>query len=115
MKSMRRRGDRLMGHGHIDARDRRHTKLGPHHLPDKKRDDLERVVAILFEKFADAVNAATQKWKIKAGLKIMLYGSFARNDWVKDPMGGYFEWIAGRVELLATRLRTLCTARLSQM
>jgi predicted nucleotidyltransferase/HEPN domain-containing protein len=61
------------------------------HLPDKKRRDLERVVAILFAEFADAVSLATQKWK-KQGriLKIILYGSFARGDWVEDPVGGYF-------------------------
>ncbi|GGC16207.1 nucleotidyltransferase [Novosphingobium endophyticum] len=61
------------------------------HLPDKKRRDLERIVQILFAEFEDAVSLATQKWK-KQGriLKIILYGSHGRGDWVDDPVGGYF-------------------------
>jgi len=61
------------------------------HLPDKKRRDLEEVVRILFAEFEDATSLATQKWK-KQGriLKIILYGSYARGDWVEDPVGGYF-------------------------
>lgn len=61
------------------------------HLPDRKRRDLERVVRILFAEFDDATALATQKWK-KQGriLKVILYGSYARGDWVEDPKGGYF-------------------------
>ncbi|WP_448657771.1 HEPN domain-containing protein [Sphingomonas sp. CJ99] len=61
------------------------------HLPAAKRRDLERIVAILFEEFEDATRLATQKWK-KQGriLKIILYGSYARGDWVEDPVGRYF-------------------------
>lgn len=61
------------------------------HLPDKKRRDLQRVVEILFAEFAEAIGIATAKWK-KQGriLKVVLYGSFARGDWVEDPVGGYF-------------------------
>ncbi|WP_188773339.1 nucleotidyltransferase and HEPN domain-containing protein [Novosphingobium endophyticum] len=61
------------------------------HLPDKKRRDLERIVQILFAEFEDAVSLATQKWK-KQGriLKVILYGSHGRGDWVDDPVGGYF-------------------------
>ena len=61
------------------------------HLPDKKRRDLQRVVEILFAEFAEAIGIATSKWK-KQGriLKIVLYGSYARGDWVEDPVGGYF-------------------------
>ena len=61
------------------------------HLPDKKRRDLERVVEILFAQFADVIGIATAKWK-KQGriLKVVLYGSYARGDWVEDPVGGYF-------------------------
>lgn len=61
------------------------------HLPDRKRRDLERVVQILFAEFEDATRLATQKWK-KQGriLKIILFGSYARGDWVEDPKGGYF-------------------------
>ncbi|MGH6617138.1 HEPN domain-containing protein [Sphingomonas sp.] len=61
------------------------------HLPDRKRRDLDRIVEILFAEFEDAVSLSTQKWK-KQGriLKVILYGSYARGDWVADPVGGYF-------------------------
>jgi predicted nucleotidyltransferase/HEPN domain-containing protein len=61
------------------------------HLPGGKRRDLERIVEILFAEFEDATSLATQKWK-KQGriLKVILYGSYARGDWVADPVGGYY-------------------------
>lgn len=61
------------------------------HLPSAKRRDLERVVEILFSEFEDATRLATQQWK-KQGriLKVILYGSHARGDWVADPVGGYY-------------------------
>lgn len=60
------------------------------HLPPHKQDELAHVVRVLFEEFAQAIGGATQPWK-KAGriLKIILYGSYARGDWVDDPVGGY--------------------------
>jgi predicted nucleotidyltransferase/HEPN domain-containing protein len=60
------------------------------HLPASKQRELEHVVRVLFEEFEAALKSATQPWK-KAGriLKIMLYGSYARGDWVDDPVGGY--------------------------
>ncbi|HWT44128.1 MAG TPA: HEPN domain-containing protein [Sphingopyxis sp.] len=61
------------------------------HLPDRKKRDLARIVEILFAEFEDATALSTQKWK-KQGriLKIILYGSHARGDWVADPKGGYY-------------------------
>lgn len=61
------------------------------HLPDSKRAELARIVEILFAEFEDATSLATQKWK-KQGriLKVILYGSYARGDWVADPVGGYY-------------------------
>lgn len=61
------------------------------HLPDRKRRDLDRIVEILFAEFEDATRLATQQWK-KQGriLKVILYGSYARGDWVADPVGGYY-------------------------
>jgi predicted nucleotidyltransferase/HEPN domain-containing protein len=60
------------------------------HLPAAKQRELERVVRILFEEFESSLKRATQPWK-KAGriLKIILYGSYARGDWVDDRVGGY--------------------------
>lgn len=59
------------------------------HLPGRKQRDLQRIVEILFAEFEDATSLATQKWK-KQGriLKVVLYGSHARGDWVADPVGG---------------------------
>lgn len=61
------------------------------HLPGSKQQDLARIVKILFAEFEDATALATQKWK-KQGriLKVILYGSYARGDWVADPVGGYY-------------------------
>lgn len=61
------------------------------HLPERKKRDLERIVEILFAEFEDATALATQTWK-KQGriLKVILYGSYARGDWVADPKGGYY-------------------------
>lgn len=61
------------------------------HLPARKRLDLERVVEILFAEFDDATRIATSNWKRKGRiLKIVLFGSYARGDWVDDAKGGYF-------------------------
>lgn len=60
------------------------------HLPHSSQRELAEVVRILFEEFAAALRPGTQKWS-KQGriLKIVLYGSYARGDWVADPIGGY--------------------------
>ncbi len=60
------------------------------HLPASKQRELAHVVRVLFEEFEAAHALGTQKWK-KQGriLKLVLYGSYARGDWVDDPIGGY--------------------------
>jgi len=60
------------------------------HLPPSKQRELAHVVRVLFEEFEASHAIATQKWK-KQGriLKLVLYGSYARGDWVDDPIGGY--------------------------
>jgi predicted nucleotidyltransferase len=60
------------------------------HLPASKQRELQHVVRVLFEEFEVALKSATQPWK-KQGriLKLVLYGSYARGDWVEDPVGGY--------------------------
>jgi len=61
------------------------------HLPDSKRRDLERARQILFEEFEVATaNRTHQHLKNGRILKVILFGSFARGDWVADPVGGYF-------------------------
>ena len=56
-----------------------------HILPHKRRD-LERVVQIIFEEFEDALALAKNDWKKRGRIeKIILYGSYARGDWVDEP------------------------------
>ena len=56
------------------------------HLPPQKQRELERVVQLVFEEFADALALATQGWKKKGRIsKIILYGSHARGGWVDEP------------------------------
>ena len=60
------------------------------HLPHAKQRELREVVRILFEEFAQ-ITARTTDPKRKAAriLKLVLFGSYARGDWVDDPVGGY--------------------------
>src|SRR5581483_2270545 len=56
------------------------------HLPPVTQRELERVVQILFEEFGEATALATEDCKKKGRiLKIILYGSYARGDWVDEP------------------------------
>jgi len=60
------------------------------HLPASKQRELADVVRILFGEFDAALARATQPWKKKGRiLKLILYGSYARGDWVDDRVGGY--------------------------
>ena len=60
------------------------------HLPDIKRRELEHVVKVLFDAFGDATKTK-QSDKRKAGriLKVILFGSYARGDWIEDRLSGY--------------------------
>ena len=60
------------------------------HLPDNKRRELERVARILFDEF-EAAQKGKQSEKKKGGriLKLILFGSYARGDWVEDHKSGY--------------------------
>jgi predicted nucleotidyltransferase len=56
------------------------------HLPPAKQRELERVVQILFEEFEEKIALGTQDWKRKGRIqKIILYGSYARGNWVDEP------------------------------
>lgn len=56
------------------------------HLPANKQRELERVKAIIFEEFEDALALATMGWKKKGRIdKLILYGSYARGGWVDEP------------------------------
>lgn len=60
------------------------------HLPSVQQGELDRVKQTLMGEFADAISRANQPWK-KNGriLKIILFGSYARTDWVDEPDSGY--------------------------
>ncbi len=60
------------------------------HLPQLQQDELSRVRDTLMAEFTQAIAGATQPWR-KNGriLKIVLFGSYARDDWVDDPENGY--------------------------
>lgn len=69
----------------------RAMKTSLDHLPAGKRRELTRVVELIREAFAEAVKGRRAP-RFKAGrlLKIILFGSYARGDWVEDPVGRYF-------------------------
>jgi uncharacterized protein len=60
------------------------------HLPPIQQAELERVKQLLMAEFGEAISHATQPWK-KNGkiLKIILFGSYSRDDWVDEPANGY--------------------------
>lgn len=55
------------------------------HLPAAKQRELVYVVQLLFEEFADIIVHAEGKRKAGRILKIILFGSHARGDWVDEP------------------------------
>jgi hypothetical protein len=56
------------------------------HLPAKQRRELGRIQRVLMEEFALAIADATSPHR-KNGkiLKLVLFGSYARDDWVDEP------------------------------
>ena len=65
-------------------------QTGLDHLPLSKQRELADVVRILFEEFETAHARGNADWNRKGRIfKIVLYGSYARGDWVDDPVGGY--------------------------
>ena len=60
-------------------------------LPQGKQDELAFVVDVIRSGFAHATARRTQPHLRAAKLlKILLFGSYARGDWVDDPVGRYF-------------------------
>ena len=61
------------------------------HLPEAKRNELAFVVDLIRKGFAFAISRRTMP-RLRGGrlLKIILFGSYARGDWVEDPVGRYF-------------------------
>ncbi|OWQ94302.1 HEPN domain-containing protein [Sphingopyxis witflariensis] len=60
------------------------------HLPPAQQEELARATRILLDEFAVATSRATQPWKKNGKVqKIILFGSYGRDDWVDDPENGY--------------------------
>lgn len=60
------------------------------HLPERKRRELARILQIVFAEVA-AHQSTKLSGKGRGGriLKVILYGSYARGDWVEDRLSGY--------------------------
>ena len=59
-------------------------------LPAGKRRELEHVQAVLMREFEAAIAGGTQPWRRNGKiLKVILFGSFGRGDWVDDRRSGY--------------------------
>ncbi|RAX39759.1 nucleotidyltransferase domain-containing protein [Rhizobium tropici] len=58
------------------------------HLPENRRRELERIARILFDEFED-VQKSKLSDREKGGriLKLVLFGSYARGDWVEEGEG----------------------------
>lgn len=60
------------------------------HLPPAQQEELALATRILMDEFALATSRATQPWKKNGKVrKIVLFGSYARGDWVDEPDNGY--------------------------
>lgn len=60
------------------------------HLPAVQQRELEEITATLLREFDAAIAGGTQPWR-RGGkvLKIILFGSYARGDFVDEPQNGY--------------------------
>jgi predicted nucleotidyltransferase/HEPN domain-containing protein len=73
------------------SRDSAAVKTSLQDLPDGKRRELAHVVDVIREGFAEAIAHRTMdRFRNGKILKIILFGSYARGDWVDDPVGRYF-------------------------
>lgn len=60
------------------------------HLPARQQQELERARDILLEEFDRAIQPTTKPHKRSGKVyKIILFGSYARTDWVDEPENGY--------------------------
>lgn len=61
------------------------------HLPLRKQAELRHVVDVIRGAFDEAISTRRAA-RLKDGkiMKVVLYGSYARGDWVHDPVGRYF-------------------------
>lgn len=61
------------------------------HLPLPKQSELRHIVDVIRTAFEEAISTRrAERFKDGKILKVVLYGSYARGDWVHDPIGRYF-------------------------
>jgi len=72
------------------AGENRNVRKDVDHLPSTQQDELGRVTRILLDEFSVAISRATQPWKKNGKVqKIVLFGSYSRDDWIDEPENGY--------------------------
>jgi len=60
------------------------------HLPAAKQRELEHIKTVFLREFEAAIAGGTQPWRRNGRiLKLILFGSFSRTDWVDEPQNGY--------------------------
>jgi predicted nucleotidyltransferase/HEPN domain-containing protein len=65
-------------------------RINVDHLPQVQQGELARAVRILMGEFEEVTSRATQPWRRNGRIyKIILFGSYARDDWVDEPENGY--------------------------
>ncbi len=61
-----------------------------YHLPERQQHELRRIEKLLHDEFAAAISRATSDTRKHGKIyKIILFGSYARDDWVDEPANGY--------------------------
>jgi predicted nucleotidyltransferase/HEPN domain-containing protein len=59
-------------------------------LPPAKQRELEHIKSVFMREFEAAIAGGTQPWRRNGKiLKLILFGSFSRTDWVDEPQNGY--------------------------
>jgi uncharacterized protein len=75
----------------VARRKGRGLKTDLNHLPAAKRAELAFAVDVLKDGLAKSLETRKAPDLVSASiLKIILFGSYARGDWVEDPVGRYF-------------------------
>ena len=59
------------------------------HIPPKRQRELDYIVSVLLREFEEDIRFATTEKKKGRIERIILYGSYARNDWKEDRRSGF--------------------------
>jgi len=71
-------------------------RRGIDHVPVTERRELERIVEMILDEFDDVLSLAQRDWRTNGRIdKIVLYGSYARGEWVDEHftrVGKHSDW-----------------------